>query len=85
MVEEAETLVEDAAVWAFFSDLVDIMAAVTAAPVLALTAAMMAIVVLDILEEIRAPREPTPGGWKCIYLVLEVVGAWMIRIYVQRA
>lgn len=54
MVEVAETDVEDAIAWAFFSDRVAYIAAVTPAPVAALTAAIIAIVVLDILKKIRA-------------------------------
>lgn len=49
VVEVAETEVEDATAWTFFSDLVEYIAAVTPAPVAALTAAMIARVVLDIL------------------------------------
>jgi len=45
--------VEDAIAWVFFSDLVAYIAAVTPAPVAALTAAMIARVVLDMMEEVR--------------------------------
>lgn len=62
VVDEADSAVEDAAACIFFSDLVEYIAAVTPAPVAALTAAMMANVVLDIVKEGGA----APDG---IYLV----------------
>lgn len=52
VVDVADTEVEDAAVCAFFSDLVEYIAAVTPAPVAALTAAIIAKVVLDILKDL---------------------------------
>jgi hypothetical protein len=54
IVDVAEADVEDPTACTFFSLRVEYIAAVTAAPVVALTAAMMAIVVLDILKETRA-------------------------------
>ena len=51
VVEVAETVVEEATAWIFFSERVDNIAAVTLAPVAALTAAMIAIVAFDILAE----------------------------------
>ena len=50
VVDVAETAVDDATACAFFSERVEYMAAVTPAPVAAETAAMIAIVVFDILE-----------------------------------
>ena len=50
VVEVAETVVEDAAACAFFSERVEIIAAVTPAPVAAETAAMIAMVAFDILK-----------------------------------
>ena len=52
VVDVTDTAVEDAAApWAFFSERVEYIAAVTPAPVAAETAAMIAIVALDILKE----------------------------------
>ena len=51
VVDVADTAVELAAAWTFFSERVEYMAAVTPAPVAAETAAMMAIVDFDILQE----------------------------------
>ena len=53
VVDVAETAVEDANAWAFFSDRVAYIAAVTPAPVAALTAAIIARVVFDILKRFR--------------------------------
>ena len=50
VVDVVEREVEDCAAWSFFSERVEYMAAVTPAPVAALTAAMIAIVVLDIVR-----------------------------------
>ena len=49
VVEVAETEVEDATAWIFFSERVEYIAAVTPAPVAALTAAIIASVVFDIV------------------------------------
>ena len=49
VVDVAETEVEDATTCIFFSDRVEYIAAVTPAPVAALTAAIIARVVFDIL------------------------------------
>ena len=51
VVDDAVTEVEDASACAFFSERVEYIAAVTPAPVAALTAAMIARVVLDIVRE----------------------------------
>lgn len=51
VVDVAETDVEDAIACAFFSDLVEYIAAVTPAPVAALKAAIIAKVVLDMLKD----------------------------------
>jgi hypothetical protein len=50
VVDVAETEVLDATAWIFFSERVEYILAVIAAPEAALTAAMMAMVVLDILR-----------------------------------
>ena len=47
----------EATAWIFFSERVAYMLAVMAAPVVALTAAIMAMVVLDMIEEIGALAE----------------------------
>ena len=51
VLEVAETEVEDATAWIFFSERVEYIAAVTPAPVAALTAAMIARVDFDILKK----------------------------------
>ncbi len=51
VVDVVESEVEDCTAWIFFSERVEYMAAVTPAPVAALTAAMIAIVVFDILAD----------------------------------
>lgn len=51
VVEVAEMEVEDATAWIFFSERVEYIAAVTPAPVAALTAAMIARVVFDMVVE----------------------------------
>ena len=50
MVDVAVTVVADATAWIFFSERVEYIAAVTPAPVAALTAAMIARVVLDMVK-----------------------------------
>jgi len=55
VVEVAETEVDEAAAWIFFSERVEYIAAVTPAPVAALTAAISARVVFDIFKK-------EPGG-----------------------
>lgn len=56
VVEVADKAVDEAIAWSFFSERVEHMAAVTAAPVDALTAAMMAIVVLDMVKRDSSSR-----------------------------
>ena len=56
VVDDAVTEVEDAIACTFFSERVEYIAAVTPAPVAALTAAMIAKVVLDILREVQDNR-----------------------------
>ncbi len=51
VVDVVDNDVEDCAACSFFSERVEYMAAVTLAPVAALTAAMIAIVVLDIVKK----------------------------------
>jgi hypothetical protein len=67
VVDVAETDVEEATAWAFFSERVEYIAAVTPAPVTAETAAMIAIVAFDILKEGGATEL---GFGRGIYLVL---------------
>jgi hypothetical protein len=63
VVDVADTDVEEdmAWAWAFFSERVEYIAAVTPAPVAADTAAMIAIVAFDILE--RGCHRAGIGGW----------------------
>lgn len=60
VVEAADTAVDEATAWIFFSERVEYMAAVTAAPVPALTAAIIAKVDFDILAEGTQSRETGP-------------------------
>lgn len=53
VVDVVEVVVLDATAWTLFSVRVEYIAAVTAAPEAALTAAMMARVVLDIVKAVR--------------------------------
>jgi hypothetical protein len=57
VVEVAETEVLDCAACIFFSERVEYIAAVTPAPVAALTAAIIAIVVFDIARVCGAKRQ----------------------------
>jgi hypothetical protein len=57
VVDVADTEVEDCAAWIFFSERVEYIAAVSPAPVAALTAAIIAIVVFDIVRVCGRPRE----------------------------
>lgn len=50
VVDVAETAVDDATAWIFFSERVEYIAAVTEAPAAALRPAIIAIVVFDIVE-----------------------------------
>lgn len=63
-VDEAATNVEDAAAWIFFSDRVEYMAAVRPAPVAAETPAMIASVVLDMLERFELDGSSYRMGWE---------------------
>jgi hypothetical protein len=67
VVDVADTEVEDAAAWIFFSERVEYITAVTPAPVATLTAAMSARVVFDILRE-------EPGGRLSVGSIYWVVG-----------
>lgn len=58
VVEVAEIEVLDAAAWTFFSERVEYIVAVMAAPDAALMAAMRAIVVFDMLKGNRAQKSP---------------------------
>jgi hypothetical protein len=53
VVEVADIVVDDFAAWIFFSERVEYIAAVTPAPVAALTAAIIAIVVFDMVGGVR--------------------------------
>jgi len=62
VVEVAETVVEDATAWIFFSDRVEYMAAVKPAPVAAETAAMITKVVLDMAKRKLSSKKALDGG-----------------------
>ena len=64
VVEVAETEVEDCAACIFFSARVEYIAAVTPAPVAALTAAIIAIVVFDIVRGCAGMREGYLLCWR---------------------
>lgn len=68
VVEVADIEVEDFAAWIFFSERVEYIAAVRPAPVAALTAAMIAIVVFDMV-----------GGLRGVYIVF--IGGNVMRRY----
>lgn len=71
VVEVADTVVLDCAAWIFFSERVEYIAAVTPAPAAALTAAIIAMVVFDIVRVCGRTRE---------YLLCWRFGARMITI-----
>lgn len=68
VVEVADIEVDDFAAWIFFSERVEYIAAVTPAPVAALTAAMIAIVVFDMV-----------GGVSGVFIVF--IGGNVMRRY----
>ena len=70
VVDVADTDVEEATAWAFFSERVEYIAAVTPAPVAADTAAMIARVAFDILQE------GVPQGWDLGVVYIKVRGRW---------
>jgi hypothetical protein len=78
IVDVADTAVEEATAWAFFSDLVEYMAAVTAAPVVALTAAMTARVVLDMMKEDLSSKS-------CHQIRVCGVFIWVVVVVMVRA
>lgn len=77
----ADTDVLEAAAWTFFSERVEYIVAVMAAPDAALTAAMRAIVVFDMPKKDRAQRSPHQMGkvaflywkWKYVLVIFETL------------